>query len=271
MKGIDCCAQITPEFAQELVNQGVFYVARYLVPEYPSLIWKRLTSQESQVCTNYNLKIMSIFELDVGDTKGGSESGIYHGQLAYNEAKIVGQPEGSGICFTVDYEATEEDYNTIEAYLLAAKSQLPGYKIGCYGHFFVVEEMLKRGACDFGWQCAAWSNGNVPQHDYCLGYQYGYNEKIFGIDVDINDFYIGLDNPLCWNYGSQEVIIEESVETPIEIITEEIQVEQPEIVSDWKVEAMKYLKDNGYIESDHDPDEPMSFCIFGQIMKNKGW
>jgi len=199
MNGIDCATQITYLLAQNLRSKGINYIGRYMVPDYPSLRWKRLTAPEVQACTELGIKIISIFEISAGDMKGGAQAGIEHGKLAYQEAQSIGQPTGTPIFFTVDYEAGLGDYNIIESYLRAAKEQIPGYKIGCYGSFFVVEEMARRRAADYFWQTIAWSRNNIPISASI--YQYKCDTTLAGISVDLNDIYY---DEVAWNYNTQK-------------------------------------------------------------------
>jgi hypothetical protein len=229
MKGIDCATPINRESAARLAEQGVLFVGRYLVPDYPSLSWKRLTPDEVQACTEQGIKILSVFEMSAGDMKNGN--GTEHGALAYQEAQAIQQPLGTPIFFTVDFEAQERDYDTIEQYLRAAKEQIPGYKIGVYGSFFVVEEMVRRGATDYFWQTYAWSGNNLSNAAHV--YQYQNDTTLAGLNVDIDDFYT---DEVTWNYNTQ------------------IQTEQPEQeeqgMKEMTVdEAIQILVDNGVINS----------------------
>jgi hypothetical protein len=200
VKGIDCATQITQKAGQELVKQGINYVARYLVPDWPSMTWKRLTKEEVQILTALGIKILSIFETSANRPQGGAEAGAYDGQLAYNETQLIGQPTGTAVFFAVDYDAGPADYDLIEQYLRAAAEQLPGYKIGVYGSFYVVEEMARRKACDYFWQTSAWSGNNIPVSAHV--YQYEYGVQIAGIQTDINDFYFDY---VCWNLDTPPV------------------------------------------------------------------
>lgn len=238
MKGIDCATPINQDSACRLVSEGVLFVGRYLVPDYPSLQWKRLTAEEVQACTDNGIKVMSIFEMSSGDMKNGS--GTEHGALAFKEAQAIGQPLGKPIFFTVDFEATEEDFATIEQYLRAAKEQIPGYKIGIYGSFFVVEEMSRRGAADYFWQTYAWSNGNIPNVAHV--YQHQNDTTLAGLSVDIDDFYT---DEVTWNYNTHEpkeepVMEKITVDEAIQILVDNGVINSPE---QWlkAVEVVKYL------------------------------
>lgn len=203
MKGIDCTSQITQEIGQELFNQGINYVARYLVPEWGNMLWKRLTKEECQVMTDLGIKILSVFEISAGDMIGGHITGMAHGKLAYEQTQLIGQPTGTFVFFAVDYDAQSEDYDLIEQYLKAAAEQLPGYKIGVYGSFYVTEEMANRKACEAFWQTYAWSGGNLSEIGRDI-YQYQNGVSLAGIEVDMDDFYYEDINGgnIVWNYDT---------------------------------------------------------------------
>ncbi|MFM1654020.1 hypothetical protein ACI7RC_18245 [Brevibacillus sp. B_LB10_24] len=63
----------------------------------------------------------------------------------------------------MDFDAKPEHQNAIEAYLRAAVKELPGYAVGVYGSYAVVEEMAKRKSCTHFWQTYAWSKGNLSK------------------------------------------------------------------------------------------------------------
>ena len=183
--GIDCATPLTLDTARMLAAAGNRFAARYLVPS--SYAWKRLTRSEAEVITKAGMHIVSVFETSANRPAGGASSGRADGAAAYREAQAIGQPPGSAIYYAVDYDAPPQDYDAIEAYLLAAASQIPGYATGVYGSFAVVEEMAKRHACSHFWQTYAWSGGKRSTHANL--YQHRNNVQIAGITVDLNESF----------------------------------------------------------------------------------
>lgn len=186
MKGIDFTTPLTESKARELKNNGIDFICRYLVPEkYKS---KRLTPEEAKIATAAGLKIASVFEIyaDFQKTSTGTrtaaEAGRTDGKLALIEAKKVGMPVGSIIYFAVDIDT--KDYDDVEAYLRNANAEISGYKVSAYGSYAVVEEMIRRGVINGGWQTYAWSKGKVSEHNYI--YQYKNGVPMFGMTVDLN-------------------------------------------------------------------------------------
>ncbi|WP_289143088.1 DUF1906 domain-containing protein [uncultured Brevibacillus sp.] len=183
---------------------GMKFVCRYLVPT--SMAWKRLTRQEAEAITAAGMKVVSVFQRGANDAAGGAVNGTRDGKAAFQEAKLIGQPEGTAIYFAVDYDAQPKDYGALEAYLKAAAKELPGYFVGVYGSFAVVEEMGRRGACQRFWQTYAWSKGRLSQAANL--YQYKNGQTLAGHQVDFND---GLGNEGWWDTDSNPQKVEKPV------------------------------------------------------------
>lgn len=197
-KGIDCAVPLTAEKAKKMSAAGMKFVCRYLVPA--SMAWKRLTRPEAEAITAAGMKIVSVFQRGTKDVAGGTVNGTRDGKAAYQEAKLIGQPEGTAIYFAVDYDAQPKDFAAIEAYLRAAAKELPGYFVGVYGSYAVVEEMSRRGACSHFWQTYAWSKGRLS-HAANL-YQYKNGQQLAGHEVDFNN---GLGKEGWWDTNPQTV------------------------------------------------------------------
>lgn len=185
MKGLDFTTPLSTAKAKELADNGIQFVCRYLVPE--RLRSKRITKAEAEAITAAGMQIVSVYETTADRAKGGSEAGRADGIAALKETKIVGQPVGSAVYFAVDYDAQPAEYDIIEAYLRNAFAELPGYAVGVYGSFAIVEEMARRKACTHFWQTYAWSRGKLSSHVNV--YQYKNGVKVCGITCDLNDSF----------------------------------------------------------------------------------
>lgn len=197
-KGIDCAVPLTAEKAKAMYAAGMRFACRYLVPA--SMAWKRLTRAEAEAITAAGLKIVSVFQRGTNDAAGGAANGSRDGKAAFQEAKAIGQPEGTAIYFAVDYDAQPADYAAIESYLRAAAAEIPGYRIGVYGSYNVMEAMASVGACQHFWQTYAWSRGNLSKSANI--YQYKNGQTLAGHTVDFND---GLGNEGWWDTNPQAV------------------------------------------------------------------
>jgi hypothetical protein len=104
-------------------------------------------------------------------------------------------PESGCIYFAVDFDTSVVNYSDIEKYLRAAKGQIGRHPIGVYGEYEIVEEMYRRGVCDYYWQCVGWSGGRVSS--YADIYQHTWDKRFAGITVDFNEQYRAAG---LWNY-----------------------------------------------------------------------
>ncbi|MEF2965652.1 DUF1906 domain-containing protein [Paenibacillus sp. M1] len=186
-KGIDCAAPITTANAKKIAAAGYTFAARYLVPQ--RLGWKRLNRAEAEAITAAGMKVISVFETSASRPAGGSAAGQVDGAEAFKEAKLIKQPVGSVIYFAVDYDAQAKDFDKIEDYLKAAASQIPGYKVGVYGSYRVIEEMAQRKAASAFWQTYAWSAGKKSSKANV--YQHKNGQSLAGMTVDFNESYGG--------------------------------------------------------------------------------
>jgi len=207
--GIDCATPITDSVAKSLVAANNSFVGRYMIRSTRLSDWKRLTISEAKIITDNNLKIVSIYETTTNRAIGGSVSGIEDGKIARAEAESIGMPKNGCIYFAIDFEATPKDYDIIEKYLVAAKSQIGRYKIGVYGSYFVIEEMKRRNLCDYYWQTVAWSKGMISKHNSL--YQYNIDKPSYGINADLNYSY--------GNYGGWDLNSEETWEDILKSIS----------------------------------------------------
>lgn len=195
--GIDCAVPLTAAKAKAIATEGAKFAVRYLVP--PAYAWKRLVKSEAEEIQAAGLRLASVFQLGADRPKGGAANGKADGKAALAEAKVIGQPTGSAIFMPADYPAESDDYDKIEAYLRTAQAELPGYHVGVYGHYGVIEEMARRGACRYFWQTYAWSSGRKSSRAHL--WQYKNNVTLAGHTVDYNECY---DDSIFWG-SSKEV------------------------------------------------------------------
>ncbi|MFC6553843.1 glycoside hydrolase domain-containing protein [Cohnella cellulosilytica] len=195
--GIDCAVPLTAAKAKAIAAEGAKFAVRYLVP--PAYAWKRMLKSEADAIQTAGLRLASVFQLGADRPKGGAANGNADGKAALAEAKVIGQPTGSAIFMAVDYDAPASDYDKIEAYLRAAQDELPGYHVGVYGHYGVIEEMFRRGACRYFWQTYAWSDGKKSSRADL--WQYKNNVTLAGHTVDYNECY---DDSIFWGSASRE-------------------------------------------------------------------
>lgn len=128
--GCDTATAINKDRLQTLLSGGYTFVGRYL---------GRITSAEKIMITSAGLCIVSLYEKN--PTHIGyftAERGQRDAASAIKKAKSLGQPLGSPIYFTVDYDASQSDVERgINTYLQAVKAGFEKegnpYKLGLYG------------------------------------------------------------------------------------------------------------------------------------------
>jgi nucleoid-associated protein YgaU len=191
-QGFDCATKLNSTSAKALKAAGFDYVARYLGNS-----WKTFDAAEAQAIQSAGLNLISIFEKNSTKASYFSKAqGMADAQEAYKYAKAVGQPAGSAIYFTVDYNAQLTDLPAILEYVEGVKQLLVDYKVGLYGSYAVMQAV--KGHVDYYWQTCAWSNHLVA--DFVHMYQQQGSPTIAGIQIDKNDIKM---DPGAW--GQQKV------------------------------------------------------------------
>jgi hypothetical protein len=176
------CTGLNPTQIANLVKNGVQYVGRYL--SHSS--WKGLNAGEVANIKAAGLQIFSIYESNPTSASYFSAAkGKSDALDAYNLAKSVGQPEGTAIYFTVDYDAQAGDLPAILAYFQGIQSVLASYKIGAYGSFTVLNYLHQNNAADYWFQTVAWSNGQRCSFNNI--YQFQCDKVFAGVNVDFDN------------------------------------------------------------------------------------
>lgn len=176
------CTGLNPTQIADLVKNGVKTVGRYLSQSS----WKGLTLGEVANIKAAGLQIFSIYESN--PTKASyfsADKGKSDALDAVSLAKCVGQPEGTAIYFTVDYDAQTCDLKAILSYFQAVKANLSGYKVGAYGSFTVLNYLHENNAADYWFQTVAWSNGN--RCNFLNLFQYQCDKQLAGVNVDFDN------------------------------------------------------------------------------------
>lgn len=192
LTGIDCATRLTSATAQALKAAGVSYVGRYLGPETNR---KTMQASEAQTILAAGLNLWSIWETD--PTRAGyftATQGTSDAKTAAMYAESVGQPKGTAIYYTVDYDAQPRDYPAVLLYFKAIRAANNGYKVGAYGHYGVLSYLKENGAADYYMQTCAWSNGKVVPFAHI--YQNQVNTSVAGISVDRDQIIL---DPGGWN------------------------------------------------------------------------
>ena len=166
--GCDTATTINSARLNTLVNEGYTFIARYLAGNYA------LTSTEKSTVTGGGLFIVSIWEkgLPTKSSYFTEGKGTSDATSAIEAAQAIGQPSGTPIYFTVDYDATASDISgPIKQYLQAVKKVFADknypYALGLYGSGSVLS--YYKNTYTYTWLAGAtgWS-GSKTYTGYCL-------------------------------------------------------------------------------------------------------
>lgn len=158
MKGFDANVDLT-RFAACMKSAGYDFVCRYYNVINPH---KNLSLGEAKALVAAGLRLVAVWENGF-PTKAAYFShpkGVFDGTSAYHFAQHdIGQPAGTPIYFTVDYDASQTDVNgVITAYFQGIRdafntigSNQPAYSVGVYGSGLVCSSLLNAGLVKFTW------------------------------------------------------------------------------------------------------------------------
>jgi glucan-binding YG repeat protein len=188
---IDTPSKVTATAAASLAKQGITYVGRYLGHS-----WKGIDKAEADAIKAAGLQIFSIYETN--PTKAAYftyAQGKADAFAAAGFAQEIGQPSGTAIYFTVDYDAQSKDFDGILSYFKGIKDNLKGYAIGVYGSYSVLTYLQPQNIAKYYMQTYAWSNGQHCKFNHI--YQYKNDQKLSGLDVD----FCNLEQSDCGAWG----------------------------------------------------------------------
>ena len=177
-------------YLKYLKDRGVGAIGRY----YSSSAWKRITKQEALNITKAGIKIFVVFEND-GDPTLTPDNGVHHGQIAVQQARDIGQPEGTAIYFALEHLPAgykRKHIKAIKSYLGGIKDVVNGsYKIGVYSDGVVCDALLSAGLCEHTWLSASLSfEGSkefLASQRWSLAQDSHVDQNWDGISVDVNE------------------------------------------------------------------------------------
>ena len=159
--GVDSSSACTSSSIACLLSSGMSFVGRYY-SRTTHIEGKKLTQSEAVLISQSGLQLVAVYE--DGPTSSSclsGEGGAEDGDGGIARAQAVGQPAGSVIYFTVDYDATAADIaGGITAYFSALDAALSGlYVVGVYGSGAVSTAMTAPGLAKIAWlaQSTGWT------------------------------------------------------------------------------------------------------------------
>lgn len=196
IQGFDCATKLTVKTATSLKNSGFEYAIRYL----PTTAWKGLTKEEVKAIQDAGLKLVSIFQRSANFAGYFTiAQGRADGVQAKKLAESLGQPKGTAIYFAVDYDAQPKNIGGVLAYFKGVKETLKEYRVGVYGSYRVMNEVLQKEPVDYYWQTYAWSYGKIADHIHFRQYKNGVT--VAGVQLDRNNIK---NTPGAWTEVMKE-------------------------------------------------------------------
>jgi Rv2525c-like, glycoside hydrolase-like domain len=145
-----------------LLSQGVRTVIRYYnFSNSRTFPKKRMELAEAQALAAHGMQIAAVFQQRQNQVADFTElKGVAAGRRAYRHAQDnIGQPAGSGIYFSVDFDATKSEITThIGPYFDGVKRAFaeesggsPDYRIGAYGSGLVCTTLTGKELIELTW------------------------------------------------------------------------------------------------------------------------
>lgn len=139
-----------------LKGHGVSAIGRY----YARAGTKRLTKTEAQAISDAGMRLFVVYE-DSGDPVLSIDRGRSDAQLAYSQARSIGQPQGAAIYFAMEHLPHGYDPSHIDglkAYFEGIRRTLKDlYKVGCYSNGTTLTALLDAKLIDYAWVSASTS------------------------------------------------------------------------------------------------------------------
>ncbi|HEU4886922.1 MAG TPA: glycoside hydrolase domain-containing protein [Thermoanaerobaculia bacterium] len=159
--GVDASSACTSSTITCLQSEGISFVGRYY-SRTTHIEGKKLTQSEAALLSAARLQIVTVYEDGPTSYSYFSASrGTADAGGAIEQAEAIGQPKGSAIYFTVDYDAAPDEITgNITAYFEAIAAALNGtYVVGVYGSGAVCTAITEAGYAHFAWlaQSTGWS------------------------------------------------------------------------------------------------------------------
>lgn len=207
-----------------LVAEDVKTIIRYYnFSNSQKLPEKRLTLAEAQAICARGMTIAVVFQQRQDRAEDFSETKGYEaGRRAYRYAlNDIGQPEGSGIYFAVDFDASDEEikrfvvpyFQGVHKAFKEVSGNQPIYRVGIYGSGATSRVLTKKNLCSLVW--LAMSRGYRGTEEALNNGAYHLEQrapqaKVCGLRLDYN-----FANPQSSDFGTFVIPHEEAPSQPL--------------------------------------------------------
>lgn len=176
----------TPDLGR-LKAAGYTFVCRYLGGDPV----KDLTKDEAEHLSHAGFDIVVVYEAGAEDALLQAGGGGIDAVKAQQQLNAIGAPHAP-VYFAVDFEPKPEQLPAIRNYFHGATHQLGRDRVGAYGGYSVIHELMSLDNIKYGWQTLAWSDGRWSPHAQLR--QTAIEQREFGIVCD-------LDRALAADFG----------------------------------------------------------------------
>lgn len=145
----------------ELQSNGVQFLSEY-VSDYPS---KNMTLARNQLLTTAGIWIVTNWEDSINDASGGYAAGQRNAQVAWEQHKASGGPDGRPVYFSIDEDVSPA---STAPYFQGAGAQLGVAQVGVYGSAAVCDYLKGAGLVGWTWRTMStgWSGGAGNPSDF---------------------------------------------------------------------------------------------------------
>jgi hypothetical protein len=158
-----------------LKKNGVKEVGRYIGQDTTG---KNMTLSEVEELNKNDISVFTIFEYGAAQSTGGTRQGGIDGRLAKSMAADLGQPSGTPIYFSVDFDIPDYSPSSDEQSESGARAKLgpvgdyfeslqqyfPTAAIGGYGDYWLCQRLYTAKLATWFMQTIAWSGGQKADH-----------------------------------------------------------------------------------------------------------
>ena len=186
--GVDSSSSVTATALSCLQAGGYTFVGRYY-SRTTHIEGKKLTAAEAQLLAEGGMEIVSVYEdAPTESSYFSADRGAEDAATALEQADLAGQPEGTAIYFSIDYDASSADIEgCITAYFEAIDKALAGtYAVGVYGSGATCTAIMNAGLAKYAWlaQSSGWS-GYHTFDGWAI--KQGAEQSVCGLDSDLDE------------------------------------------------------------------------------------
>jgi hypothetical protein len=158
--------------------EGITFVCRYIGGSEG----KDLTDAEAVRLERAGMSIVAVFEGSAQRALSGERGGMLDARWAQEQLSRLSAPHAP-VYFACDWEVEPSQMGTVRSYFNGLRD-LGRDRVGVYGGYPVVHELMSLDNVKYGWQTYAWSDGRWSPHAQLRQYQNGV--KVAGVECDLD-------------------------------------------------------------------------------------